>query len=168
MSISAILGGVSILSSFLGGKKTASANKKAALANAEISELNAGFSRENAADVVLAGRELEIEKFQQINRSIGATRAAIAGAGLVVEDGAGTVSQDLVSDMRVIGAMDIQKIRDNVQLERKKFDQQEKDSLLRAEHGQASARSISPNFAGLTAGFGTGVAAYGQGLFDNL
>jgi len=164
---SAIVGGVSLVSSFVGGRKQAKAQKAAARGNAEIAGLNRDIALENARDVTLAGRDLEIEQYKTINRAIGSARAAAAGAGIEV-DLAGTISQDIVDDMRYVGAMDIQKIRQNVALERKKFEGQAEDFEMRRKFGLSSASAISPNLAGLTAGLNAGVGAYSAGLFDEV
>lgn len=168
MVFGAILGAASAVLSFKGARDSAKSQKQAARANAEIAGMNAEFSRENEFDVVLQGRSLELEKYRQINRAIGSTRAAVAGAGLEVEDDPGTVSSDLVDDMRAVGAIDIMRIRENTRLERKKFAQQTRDFEMREKFGMQSARSISPTFAGLTAGLGAATSAYQGGLFDSF
>jgi len=164
---SAIMAGLGVASSILGAKKQAKAQKGALKANAEIAGLNAETSRENAYDVELAGRFAEIEQYRKINRAVGTTRAAVAGAGIVVDD-AGATSQDLVDDMVNMGAMDITRIRRNVALERKKFEKQAENFELQKKHGMASAGSISPNFAAITAGLQSGLAAYQSGAFDDM
>jgi len=165
---SAIVGGIGLVSSIAGASSKASANKAAKKANAEIAGLNRDIAFENARDVTLAGRELEIEQYAKINRAISSTRAGIAGAGLELEDGPGTTTQDLISDMRYMGMMDVQQIRRNIVLERKKFEGQAEDFEMRRKFGMASANAISPGFAGITAGINAGVSAYSAGLFDEV
>lgn len=168
MVFGAILGAVSVGLSISGASKQASATKAAKKGNAKIAGLNRDIALENAFDVTLGGRDLEIEQYAKINRAIGSTRAATAGAGIVVDDDPGTTSADLVRDMRHVGAIDIQRIRRNVALERKKFEGQAEDFEMRRKFGMASASAISPGFAGLTAGLNAGVSAYTSGLFDEV
>jgi len=168
MVFPAIMAAVSIGTSIVGASKQASAQKSAKQSNAKISGLNRDIALENARDVTLAGRDLELDTYAKVNRAIGAGRAALAGAGIKVEDGPGTISSDIIDDMRYAGAMDIERIRKNVVLERKKFEGQAEDFEMRRKFGMASASAISPGFAGLTAGLNAGVGAYSAGLFDEV
>jgi len=148
---SAIVGVGSTLLGMKGAKDSAEAQKQQAKANAAIARKNAAFARENQRDVLLMGRTAEIDKWGEINRAISSTRAAQAGAGLVVDE-AGTVTADQIDDMIYMGATDIRRIRNNVELEQRKFERQEESFNLQAKFGTQAANSINPNFAAISAG----------------
>ena len=148
---SALLGIGSTLLGIKGASDQAKAQKTSELGNAKIAALNADIARENQRDVEIMGRDNITAQFAKINQALGATRAAVAGAGLVV-DAPGTTTQQLVDDMAFVGALDIRRLRENIRLEKRKFKRDEESFSLQEQFGITAAGSISPGLAGFTAG----------------
>lgn len=89
---------------------------------AAIAARNAELQRQNAADARERGKTEAAEHRDRIAQTIGASRAAMAARGLLVDDAPGTVSADLQNDLLDAGELDILRIKDNAEREARRYE----------------------------------------------
>lgn len=97
----------------------ASAAGKADAYSAAVAGNNAQIARDNARDVELRGREAVYDQRRAVSRELGRVRAAAAGQGLAVDE-VGTVPQDMVNAMAEAGELDIMRLRNNIEREKRR------------------------------------------------
>jgi hypothetical protein len=179
MALTTILAVVGVALQAVGAFQAASAQKAQLQAQSQmaqyqqqVAENNAAIARQNMEDAAKRGRQAEYEHRLKVARAVGTQRAAVAGAGLLVDED-GTSTDWLVDDMVQKGELDVLKIRDNVAREQRQFAIQEMNFLANAEmsgfEGEiaaSQAKAINPLMAGLTAGFGAAVGS-ADTLFPN-
>jgi len=126
--------------------------------NAAVAGNNAQIARDNARDVELRGREAVYDQRRAVSRELGRVRAASAGAGLVVDE-VGTVPQDLVNAMAEAGELDIMRLRNNI-------DREKRRALIEASNYEAQQGQFEMQRAsrrpGMRAAFAAGNSLLGS------
>ncbi len=143
----------SIATRAIGAASEAAARKEQVDYAAQQAENNAQVARDNARDVELLGRQAIVDQRKAIARSLSDVRAATAGAGLVV-DQEGTTPQAIFDDMVVAGELDVLRIRNNIEREKRRIMVGATQQEAQAGQLRLESASISPFRAGLTAGIG--------------
>lgn len=153
MALGLILGGISIGSSFLGARKSAKAQKEALRRQAEQDRRNAEIARENARDIERVGRITISDSKVAAARQLSTAQASYVGRGVVINE-AGTTPTAVVQDMERAGEIDVIRLRNNINMEKRRAIDQAESFEAQAESTGRSANSIKPGMAGLTAGLG--------------
>lgn len=137
----------------VGAMQQAQAQKAQADYSAAVARNNAIIAEQNAADIVQRGEIARDVQRRRVDQTIGAARSAIAGAGLLVDDPAGTTPALLLDDIRTAGQFDIMTLKANI-------DREERRALIQGQQFEAEAglfdlqaSSINPMLAGAAAGF---------------
>jgi hypothetical protein len=141
--------------SVVGAVQQANAQKAQAEYNAAVARNNAIIAEQNAQDVEQRGDIALAQRRQALNQTIGSARAAIAGSGLLVDDAPETTPAMLLDDLTVAGQMDILTLEGNIARESRRARIQGGQFEAQAGLFELEGRSISPAFAGLSAGLGT-------------
>jgi hypothetical protein len=136
-----------------GAFSAARGRKQQAEFAAGVQETNAVIAAQNARDVELRGRTAVYDKRRDIARALGTARAATAGAGLVV-DQEGTTSQEIINAMNIAGELDVMRLYNNIERERRRALIQQEQFTAQAGQFSAEASSINP----LRSAFSTAVA----------
>lgn len=153
MCISAtVLAVASTAVSVIGAVQQAQAQKAQAEYNSAVARNNATIAEQNAQDVEQRGDIALAQRRQALNQTIGSARAAIAGSGLLVDDEPGTTPALLLDDLTVAGQMDILTLEGNIARESRRARIQGAQYEAQAGLFELEASSISPGFAGLSAG----------------
>ena len=135
--------------------KAAEGAKDQAAFNQAMAERNQKIAIMNALDVQKKGRTAVYEQRRRVAQDLSSTRAAAAGAGLVVDE-AGTTPQQMVTAMTVAGEMDVMRLQNNIEREKRRALIQGQDFELRAGQFAVQRSSINPFRSAVTAGFGAG------------
>jgi len=138
----------------LGASKKAKADKAAMRAQAEQDLRNAEIAKENARDVERVGRISINDAKVAAARTIDQAKASFVGRGVVINE-AGTAPEAVVQDMVRAGEIDVIRLRDNIDMEKRRALDQAENFEAQAASTSASASSIKPGFAALTAGVGS-------------
>lgn len=128
--------------------------------SAEVARNNAKIAEDNKQDIELQGRQAVFDQRRQVARSLSSVRAATAGSGLVVDE-AGTTPQDLVQTMTEAGELDVMRLRNNIEREKRRaeiqgtnFQAQAGQLELEASNLESAAGSINPFFSAVLGGVG--------------
>lgn len=155
MCISAtVLAIASTTATVVSAVQQANAQKAQAEYNAAVARNNAIIAEQNAQDVEDRGDVALAERRRALSQTIGSARAAIAGAGLLTDDAPGTTPALLLDDLTVAGQMDILTLEGNIAREARRARIQGTQYEAQAGLFDLEASSISPGFAGLSAGLG--------------
>ena len=154
MCISAIVAVAGTVVSAVGAYQQAAAQKAQAQYSAQVARNNAVIAEQNAADIVQRGEVARDVQRRRVEQTIGAARAAIAGSGLLLDEGdTGTTSALLLDDLRTAGQFDIMTLKANI-------DREERRALIQGQQFEAEAglfdlqaSSINPTLAAVSAGF---------------
>jgi hypothetical protein len=138
----------------VGAVQQASAQKAQAEYNSAVARNNSIIAEQNAQDVEQRGGIALAQRRQALSQTIGSARAAIAGSGLLVDDAPETTPAMLLDDLTVAGQMDILTLEGNIAREARRARIQGGEFEAQAGLFGLEARSISPAFAGLSAGLG--------------
>lgn len=151
--LGAIIGGISVVSSIVGASKQAKAQKRALEAQAAQDLRNAEIARENARDVERVGRITISDAKVSAARQLSTARASFVGRGVVINE-SGTTPEAVVQDMVRAGEIDVIRLRNNIEMEKRRAIDQAEGFEAQAGSTSRSASSISPGLAGITAGIG--------------
>lgn len=139
----------------VGAVQQANAQQAQADYNAAVSRNNAIIAEQNAQDVEQRGDIALSQRRQALSQTIGSARSAIAGAGLLVDDTAGTTPTLLLEDLTVAGQMDILTLEGNIARESRRARIQGSQYTAQAGLFNLQSNSISPGLAGVSAGLGS-------------
>ena len=145
----------------MGAYKQAAAAKSAAKYQESVARNNAIISAQNASDVSQRGKIAVDQTRRKVSQALGATRTAIAGQGLLVDDDLGTTPQGLIDDMIIAGELDVMSVKHNVELEERRALLQGAEFTQQADLYGAQASSISPGLA-----FATSAAKSAPQIYD--
>lgn len=163
MCLTAILTVAGTAMSAIGAFQQAEAQKAQAEYSAAVSRNNAIIAEQNAADIVQRGEVARDVQRRRINQTIGAARAAIAGSGLLLDEGdGGTTSALLLDDLRTAGQFDIMTLKANVDREERRAKIQGMNFQAEAGLFDLQASSINPGLAAVSAAFGSASQLYNQ------
>lgn len=143
----------STVSGMIGASKKAKADKAALRAQAEQDLRNAEIAKENARDVERVGRININDAKVAAARSIDQAKASYVGRGVVINE-SGTTPTAVVQDMVRAGEIDVIRLRDNIEMEKRRALDQAENFEAQAASTFGTASSIKPGFAALTAGIG--------------
>lgn len=165
MALGTAISAIGLGMSAVGAYSSAQSQKTSAKYNAAVARNNAEISRDNADDIEKRGRVAVFDQYRQIASQLSSVEAATAGAGLEV-DVEGTTGQDLVRAMTEAGALDVMRLKNNIQREKRRALIQGANFEAQAGQLETTARSISPFRSGLVA-LGQGAASpAGQDILD--
>ena len=153
MSLSLAIQGVGVGLSALGAFGASKARKQQAAYNAQVARNNAQIAEDNARDTELRGRVSVFSQRRQLARSLSTIRAATAGSGLVVDE-QGTTPQAMVDDMILAGELDALRLRNNIELEKRRAMVQRASFVAKAGQFDLQRSSESPFRSALVAGVG--------------
>jgi hypothetical protein len=147
--------------SAVGAVQQANAQKAQAEYNAAVARNNAIIADQNAVDIVQRGEVARDVQRRRIDQTIGAARAAIAGSGLLLDEGdGGTTSALLIDDLRTAGQFDIMTLKANIDREARRARIEGGQFQAQAGLFDLQASSISPMLAGAAAGFSRASSLY--------
>ena len=136
----------------LGAIQQSQASKAQANYNAQVQRNNEVIALQNAEDARLRGK-VEADKARtRVQQTVGATRASLAANGLLVDDDIGTTSAGLLSDVLDAGELDILTIKNNAELEARRFEIQANSASATAGGLTLQAKSFNPFLDGVSAG----------------
>lgn len=144
---------------FLGARKQAKEQKRALEDQAAQDLRNAEIARENARDVERVGRISISDAKVAAAQTISQAKASFVGRGVVINE-AGTVPEAVVQDMVRAGEIDAIRLRDNIEMEKRRAIDQADSFEAQAGSTSRSAKGIRPGLAGITAGVGSLVNNY--------
>ena len=130
------LTGAGIGLSAAGAYSASKANKANAAYSRDVALTNAQVAADNARDVELRGRQAVYDQRRAVAREVSDVRAATAGAGLVVDE-AGTTPQDMVRAMNEAGELDVMRLRNNIEREKRR-------ALVQGTNYEAQAGQAGP------------------------
>ena len=136
----------------VGAVVSSRAAKASAEYDAQVSRNNAIIAEQNAEDARKRGKIEADEQRKRVNQTVGATRASLAANGLLIDDGTGTTSAGLLSDVRDAGELDILTIKHNSELEARRYELQANSARNTAGGLSLKAKSYNPFLDGVTAG----------------
>lgn len=119
----------------------------------DVQLTNQQIALDNARDVELRGRQAVFDQRRAVARELSTVRAATAGAGLAVGE-AGTTPQDMVRAMTEAGELDVMRLRNNIEREKRRALVQAQNFEAQAGQFDLQRRSINP----LRSAFSTAVA----------
>lgn len=134
----------------VGAAKQAKAQKNALKSQAEQDLRNAEIARANARDVERVGRITINDAKVSAARQLSTARASYVGRGVVINE-SGTTPEAVVQDMVRAGEIDVIRLRNNIEMEKRRALDQAEGFEAQSASTSRSAGSISPGFAGLTA-----------------
>jgi hypothetical protein len=149
-----LLTGLAIASAGVGiaGAVTASKGRKAqARANADQSEFNAIIAQENMVDVEERGLIALRDQRMLTLRNLSSVRSAGAASGVVV-DQEGTSLQDSVVAMAEAGTIDVRRLRENIDREKRRAEVQGINFEAQADQFRIAQAGENPFLSGLSAG----------------
>lgn len=141
--------------SVTGAVQQAKAQKAQAEYNSAVARNNVIIAEQDAQDVEQRGDIALAQRRQALDQTIGSARTAIAGSGLLVDDAPETTPAMLLDDLTVAGQMDILTLEGNIARESRRARIQGSQFEAQAGLFDLEASSISPGFAGLSAGLGS-------------
>ncbi len=142
--------------------------KASAAYQRDVAKTNEKIAEQNARDVELRGRQAIYDQQRQVARSLSSVRAATTANNLEVGV-AGTTPQDLVQAMAEAGALDVMRLRNNVDREKRRAEIQGMNYAAQAGQFELERRSISPFRSALITGVGAATSgASGDILFGSL
>jgi hypothetical protein len=131
----------------------AQAQRAQAEYNAAVARNNSIIAAQNEADIIQRGEVARDIQRARVSQTIGAARAAIAGSGLLLDDGAGTTTSQLQEDLAVAGQFDIMTLKSNIDREARRARIEGGQFQAQAGLFDLQASSITPMLAGAAAGF---------------
>ena len=137
--------------SIYGATKQAQGQKKQADQSAEQAEFNAEIAQENMIDVEERGLTALHDQRMMTIRNLSSVRAAGAASGVVV-DQEGTSLQDSVVAMAEAGAIDVTRLRENIDREKRRAEVQGANFEAQADQFRISSAGQNPFLSGLSAG----------------
>lgn len=149
-----------------GAYSQAKAKKGAAKYNRDVALTNAQIADDNMRDTELRGRQAVFDQRRAVVREMASVRAASAGAGLTVGE-AGTTPQDLVQSMVEAGELDVMRLRNNIENEKRRAAIEGTSFRAQAGAFEAERRSISPLRSAVISGGGA-VMSNKDVLFGSL
>lgn len=135
----------------VGAYQQAQAQKNAAAYNRDVAENNAKIAEDNARDVELRGRVAVFDQRRAVARELSVVRAGSAANGLVVDE-VGTIPQEMVQAMTEAGELDVMRLRNNIENEKRRALVQKTNFEAQAGAFEMERRSISPFRSALGAG----------------
>lgn len=123
--------------------------KAQAAYNRDIAKMNEKIALDNMRDIEKRGRGDIFDQRRAVARELSNVRAATAGAGLVVNE-AGTTPQDLVRAMAEAGELDVLRLRNNIEREKRRASIEGANYAAQAGQFEAQRASISPFRSALT------------------
>lgn len=154
MAFTTVLAVASVAMSAAGAFSQAKAQKNAAAYNRDVAETNVQIAKDNARDVELRGRQAIYDQRRAVARELSSVRTATAASGLVVGE-AGTTPQDMVQAMTEAGELDVMRLRNNIDRERRRAEIEGTNFKAQAGAFELERRSISPFRSALGAGLGS-------------
>jgi hypothetical protein len=127
-----------------GRKAQASSQRDQALFNAEIAQ-------ENMADIGERGLTAVRDQQMMTLRNLSSVRSAGAASGVVV-DQEGTSLQDSVVAMAEAGTIDVKRLRENIDRERRRAEIQGENFTAQADQFEIKRAGENPFLSGLSAG----------------
>jgi hypothetical protein len=149
-----LLTGLAIASTGLavaGAVKQSQGQKKQADQSAEQAEFNAEIAQENMIDVEERGLTALRDQRMMTIRNLSSVRSAGAASGVVV-DQEGTSLQDSVVAMAEAGAIDVTRLRENIDREKRRAEVQGANFEAQADQFRVSSAGQNPFLSGLSAG----------------
>tara|TARA_R110000787_G_scaffold114871_3_gene224740 strand:+ start:6374 stop:6940 length:567 start_codon:yes stop_codon:yes gene_type:complete len=140
--------GLSFLSQSYGAYQQAQAQQEQAAYQAAVARNNAITAGRTATAIAERGKILEDEHRRKIKQTKGSAKTVQAAKGFLVDDTEDSTNVGLLADIAEIGELDILKIRDNVELERRQALIQGSNYQTQAGLFDAKAGSISPLMSG--------------------
>lgn len=132
-----------------GAYKQSQARKDQAEYNRDVALTNKQIAEDNARDVELRGRQAVYDQRRAVARELGDVRAATAASGLVVGE-AGTTPQDMVQAMTEAGELDVMRLRNNIEREKRRAIVQATSYEAQAGQFDLQRQSESPFRSALT------------------
>ena len=117
--------------------------------NRDVALTNEEIAQQNARDVELRGRQAVFDQRRAVAREVANVRAATAASGIVVDE-AGTTNQDLVRSMVEAGELDVMRLRNNIEREKRRALVQATQYEAQAGQFELQRASESPFRSALT------------------
>lgn len=136
-----------------GAYRQAQSQKQQAAYAKGVALTNEQIALDNARDVELRGRQAVFDQRRAVARQLADVRSSVAGSGLVVDE-AGTTPQEMVQSMAEAGELDILRLRNNIEREKRRALVQATSYEAQAGQFELQRASISPFRSAVTAGFG--------------
>lgn len=115
--------------------------------NAAVQRNNATIARQDADIIRARGEAEEAEHRRRIQQSIGAARAAQAGAGFLIDGDVDSTNNLLIGDLAAAGELDILRMRDDVELQARQREIQGVNFEAQAGLFDAEASAQRPGMA---------------------
>ena len=119
-SIAIGLGVVSTGLGFIAQRQQAQAQRNQANFQAQVARNNAIIAQQNAAQIEKKGKIAEQDRKRLIRQTIGAAKAGQAAQGFLVDDDEDSTNVQHVADLAEAGQLDILRIRDNMESEKRR------------------------------------------------
>jgi hypothetical protein len=134
-----------------GASEASKGRKKQADLSANQAEFNAEIAQENMIDVEERGLTALRNQRMMTIRNLSSVRSAGAASGVVV-DQEGTSLQDSVVAMAEAGAIDVTRLRENIDREKRRAEVQGANFEAQADQFRVSSAGQNPFLSGLSAG----------------
>jgi len=154
---SAVIGGIGAIGEGVGTYQTSQANAAAADYQSQIYANNAAIARQNANDVITAGKEKANLIKLDTAQKVASQRAAMAASGIVADEGSGI---NLTESTKFYGDMDVLTTSQNAQKEARNYLQQADNYSSQSDMYSLSATNTRG--AGLWSAIGGTMAGVGQ------
>lgn len=148
--------------SAIGAYTQSKARKAQARYQRDVAKVNAKIAEDNMRDIELRGRVAEFDQRRATARALSDVRTATAGSGLEVNV-AGTTPQDLVRAMSEAGELDVMRLRNNIEREKRRAEIQKQNYIAQAGQFELERSSINPLRSALIAG-GQAASSYAKDL----
>lgn len=142
-----------------GAYQASQARKQQAAFSRDMALTNEVIALDNARDVELRGRQAVYDQRRAVARQLSSVRAASAGAGMVVDE-IGTVPQDMVIAMAEAGELDVMRLQNNIERERRRALVQGAQFEAQAGQFELQRSSESPFRSALVTGVSGAVGNY--------
>ena len=151
ISAATAIAGASVAVGVYGSVQASKGRKAQADQSAEQAEFNAEIAQENMIDVEARGLTALRDQRMMTIRNLSSVRSAGAASGVVV-DQEGTSLQDSVVAMAEAGAIDVTRLRENIDREKRRAEVQGANFEAQADQFRISSAGQNPFLSGLSAG----------------
>jgi hypothetical protein len=151
ISAATAIAGAGLALSTVGAVKASQGRKAQARSSKEQAEFNAEIAQENMIDVEERGLTALHDQRMMTIRNLSSVRAAGAASGVVV-DQEGTSLQDSVVAMAEAGAIDVTRLRENIDREKRRAEVQGLNFTAQADQFEIARAGENPFLSGLSAG----------------
>jgi hypothetical protein len=151
ISAATAVAGASLAVGVYGSVQASKGRKAQAGAQRDQATFNAEVAQDNMADVDERGLTAVRDQQMMTLRTLSSVRSAGAASGVVV-DQEGTSLQDSVVAMAEAGTIDVKRLRENIDRERRRAEIQGANFTAQAEQFEIKRSGESPFLSGLSAG----------------